>query len=154
MGIVPCLHIQVYPSPGCLELSLYHADTWRILNSHPWKQGCWELPVHPQWACFHALCSPPWASVCRTLGSQMHQLPSHKEASRVWLLPSSEGKGVQGGAGEEMGLLHQWAHQSARHLVTLIISTFLGRRPHRRALGSTWVRDEAPVPPWSPGSQV
>lgn len=48
----------------------------------------------------------------------------------------SPGKGVQK-ADEETWLSHQLAHLSSHHWVTLIISTFLGRRPHHGAQSST-----------------
>lgn len=98
---------------------------------------------------------PQSADPSLTAGS----VPSHwvsagrcaKEESRGWPSPFQEG------AGKGTWLLCQLTHRSARHWVTLIISTFLGRRPHLHAQGGTWVRDEAPVPlaptlgPWFSG---
>lgn len=112
LGIILLQHIQVYTSPGFnIPLSSWHmtCSEFSLLTTGLLGTSC-TSSMHPCW------------EICRG-GVWRMALPLSGRGRRVaeccWRSLASP----------------QSAHWSARHWVTLIISTFLGSRPPHRAQG-------------------
>lgn len=147
-------HIQVCTPP---ELSSLPPSLWPGVCSEfsPLQTGLLGTSCAPfRGLTFHAPCSPPWPSI--------HADPATPTGSDTltWGLcwevcprKSLEGgshpsrrKSVQEDTIERAWLLCKSAHQGAHHWVTLIISTFVGRRPCHCAQGSTMSQREGSGP--------